>query len=71
MIAWGQWSTISGTDVYVSPVVRLSVKTVLKGEDYPALERVWDNDADTIFDQGISSVVGISVCHPTYRRIPR
>jgi len=38
-------------DVHVFVVAPLSAEPpFLRGEDYPALVRVWDNDDDAIFD---------------------
>ena len=43
--------TVTEAEVRVSVVGSLPVEApFLRGEDYPALVRVWDNDDDAIFD---------------------
>ena len=43
--------TVTEAEVRVSVVGSLLVEApFLRGEDYPALVRVWDNDDDAIFD---------------------
>jgi hypothetical protein len=41
-----QWTTVRA----VTGALHCSNESVLRGEEYPVLARIWNNDSDAIFD---------------------